>query len=111
MTRQTIRAEAVLQALGDATRRAIVEKLSERPHSVSGLAGPLGVTLTAVAQHLAVLEKAGLVRTEKLGRVRTAQLDNKGLDVLERWIGERRSIWDNRLDRLGAILAEDDDSK
>ena len=103
-------AARVLNALGDATRRAIVERLSERPHSVSGLAEPLGVTLTAVGQHLAVLEQAGLARTEKLGRVRTASLDSRGLDVLQRWIGERRSGLDRSLDRLGDLLAEDDDT-
>jgi DNA-binding transcriptional ArsR family regulator len=103
-------AARVLNALGDATRRAIVERLSERPHSVSGLAEPLGVTLTAVGQHLAVLEQAGLARTEKLGRVRTASLDSRGLDVLQRWIGERRSGLDRSLDRLGDMLAEDDDT-
>ncbi|HEX7947765.1 MAG TPA: metalloregulator ArsR/SmtB family transcription factor [Phenylobacterium sp.] len=99
----------VLNALGDATRRAIVERLSERPHSVSRLAEPLGVTLTAIGQHLAVLEQAGLVRTEKLGRVRTASLDTRGLAVLDRWIHERRSGLERSLDRLGDLLADDDD--
>ena len=99
--------DALFQALGDPTRRAIVERLSERPHSVSALAGPLGVTLTAVAQHLQVLEAAGLVRTEKLGRVRTAQLDPKGLDRLDQWTRERRSVWEQRLDRLGDIFGEE----
>lgn len=100
---------AVLTALGDATRRAIVEKLSERPHSVSRLAEPLGVTLTAVGQHLAVLEACGLVRTQKVGRVRTASLDPRGLEVLERWIRDRRSTLEKSLDRLGDLLAEGDD--
>ncbi len=92
--------DALFHALGDPTRRAIVELLSERPHSVSALAGPLGVTLTAVAQHLQVLEAAGLARTEKLGRVRTARLEPQGLDRLDRWTRQRRSIWERRLDRL-----------
>lgn len=99
--------DALFHALGDPTRRAIVERLSERPHSVSALAEPLGVTLTAVAQHLQVLEAAGLVRTEKLGRVRTAQLDPKGLDLLDQWTRERRSVWEQRLDRLGDIFGEE----
>jgi DNA-binding transcriptional ArsR family regulator len=99
--------DALFQALGDPTRRAIVERLSERPHSVSALAEPLGVTLTAVSQHLQVLEAAGLVRTEKLGRVRTAQLDPKGLDLMDQWTRERRSIWERRLDRLGDIFGEE----
>ena len=99
---------AVLAALGDATRRAIVEKLSERPHSVSRLAEPLGVTLTAVGQHLAILEACRLVRTQKVGRVRTASLDPRGFNTLEQWIRDRRSGLEKSLDRLGDLLAEDD---
>lgn len=83
--------------------------LSERPHSVSRLAEPLGITLTAVTQHLQLLEASGLVHTEKLGRVRTASLDNAGFAALEQWIRDRRSTWERRLDRLGALLAEEDE--
>ncbi len=101
--------DALFHALGDPTRRAVVERLSERPYSVSALAEPLGVTVTAVGQHLQVLEAAGLIRTEKLGRVRTAQIDPSGLDRLDRWTGARRSIWDARLDLLGEIAAGKDD--
>ena len=68
--------DRVFHALGDPTRRAIVERLSEGPLSVSRLATPLGITLTAVVQHLRVLEESGLVHTEKVGRVRTCRLDN-----------------------------------
>jgi DNA-binding transcriptional ArsR family regulator len=98
----------VFHALGDPTRRAIVEKLSERPQSVSALAEPLAITLTAVAQHLQVLEDSGLVRTEKLGRVRTCQLENTGFAALERWIKDRRSMWERSLDRLGELLEEEE---
>ncbi len=111
MAAAKIRAEKVLAALGDPTRRAIVEKLSERPHSVSKLAVPLGITLTGVAQHLQVLEECGLARTEKVGRVRTCSLDTTGLAVLERWIRDRRSTWETGLDRLGNLLDEDDDGE
>jgi len=100
----------VFHALGDPTRRAIVERLSERPYSVSGLAAPLEITLTAVIQHLQVLEESGLVRTQKVGRVRTCSLAPHGLSVLERWIAERRSLWDHRLDQLGDLLAEPDEA-
>jgi DNA-binding transcriptional ArsR family regulator len=96
----------VLHALGDATRRAIVEKLSAGPLSVSSLATPLEITLTAVAQHLQVLEECGLVRTEKTGRVRTCRIDAAGFSVLEQWIQARRSEWERRLDRLGDLLGE-----
>jgi DNA-binding transcriptional ArsR family regulator len=100
----------VFHALGDATRRAIVEKLSEGPISVSGLAKPLDITLAAVVQHLQVLEECGLVHTEKVGRVRTCHIEPVGLSVAEQWISDRRSFWEKRLDRLGDLLAESDEN-
>ena len=96
----------MLHALADPTRRAIVEKLSEGPLSVSQLAVPFDITLTAVVQHLQVLEESGLVHTEKIGRVRTCRIETAGFSVLEKWIGDRRSLWERRLDRLGDLLAE-----
>ena len=101
--------DRVFHALGDPTRRAMVEKLSQGPISVSQLAKPLDITLAAVVQHLQVLEVCGLVRTEKPGRVRTCSLAPDGLAAVERWIRDRRSIWERRLDRLGELLAQDDD--
>ena len=98
--------ERVLRALADTTRRTIVERLSEGPASVSGLAEPLGITLTAVVQHLAVLEEAGLVATEKTGRVRTARRETAGFAVLEQWLRDRRTIWEKRLDALGEMMGE-----
>src|SRR5438270_145014 len=80
-------------ALGDATRRAIIDRLSEGPQSVSRLAGPLNITLTAVAQHLSVLQACGLARTEKVGRVRTCRIDEAGFRTVEQWIAEHRSLW------------------
>jgi DNA-binding transcriptional ArsR family regulator len=100
--------DRVFHALGDPTRRAIVEKLSAGAISVSSLAKPLDITLAAVVQHLQVLERSGLVRTTKIGRVRTCRIETKGLSIAERWIEERRSLWERRLDRLGAVLAEDE---
>src|SRR5690349_24327256 len=100
----------VFEALGDPTRRAIIEKLAERPHSVSGLAEPLNITLTAVGQHLQLLEESGLVRTEKLGRVRTASLNSSGFEAIEEWVRHHRSAWERRLDRLGDLLAEADET-
>jgi DNA-binding transcriptional ArsR family regulator len=82
--------------------------LSVRPHSVKGLAEPLGITLTAVAQQLQLLEKAGLVRTEKVGRVRTCRIDPDGLAVAGRWIEACRPEWSRRLDRLGAFLGQEE---
>src|SRR5271166_5602308 len=101
--------DRVFHALGDRTRRAIVEKLSRGPLSVSRLAMPLDVTLAAVVQHLQVLERSGLVHTEKVGRVRTCRIEPSGLSVAEQWIEDRRSLWEKRFDRLGELLAEPDE--
>lgn len=102
--------DRVFHALGDPTRRAIVEKLSQGPVSVSTLAKPLDITLAAVVQHLQILEKSGLVHTEKIGRVRTCRIETKGLAVAEHWIEGRRSLWEKRLDRLGHMLAEPEEN-
>lgn len=99
--------DRLFHALGDPTRRAILDRLSEQPRSVSGLAGALGVTLTAVGQHLQVLQESGLARTEKVGRVRTCSIAPEGFSTLERWIRAHRTLWEQRLDRLGDVLAED----
>lgn len=104
-----INIDRVFHALGDPTRRAIVDMLSERPLSVSRLAAPLDITLTAVMQHLQVLEESGLVHTEKVGRVRTCRIETAGFTALQQWIGDRRSLWERRLDRLGDLLAEFDE--
>lgn len=94
----------VLDALGDPTRRAIVEQLSRGPCSVSGLAEPLGITVSAVGQHLRVLEGSGLVASDKAGRTRTCRLEPAGLAAVERWIAHCRLLWEKRLDRLGDLL-------
>jgi DNA-binding transcriptional ArsR family regulator len=96
----------VFHALGDRTRRAIVERLRAGPASVSRLAEPLGITLTAVAQHLKVLEEAGLASTRKTGRVRVCRIETSGFALLEQWARARRGEWDRRLDRLGEILGD-----
>jgi DNA-binding transcriptional ArsR family regulator len=102
--------DRIFHALGDPTRRAIMEKLSAGPISVSQLAEPLDITLAAVVQHLQVLEDSGLVQTEKVGRVRTCRIEPAGLSAAEQWITDRRSTWGRRLDRLGDLLAEPDHS-
>ena len=106
MQTQSVAIDRVFHALGDPTRRAMVERLSQGPVSVSRLAEPLDITLAAVVQHLQILEASGLVRTEKVGRVRTCRIEPKGLSLAERWISERRSLWERRFDRLGKFLAE-----
>jgi DNA-binding transcriptional ArsR family regulator len=99
--------DRVFHALGDPTRRRILDRLSHGPISVSHLAGPLSITLAAVVQHLQILEESGLVRTEKLGRVRTCSMEPGGLTMAEQWMRELRSEWERRLDRLGELLAEE----
>jgi DNA-binding transcriptional ArsR family regulator len=97
----------VFDALGDPTRRAMVDRLRGGPLSVSALADPLRITLTAVGQHLQVLEESNLVQTEKIGRVRTCRLEPTGFLALQQWVQDHRSSWERRLDRLGELLAED----
>lgn len=96
--------DRVFHALGDATRRAIVMQLGDGPASVSELARPLPVSLAAVVQHVQVLEASGLVATHKCGRVRTCHLVPDVLREAERWLSQRRNLWERRLDRLGALV-------
>jgi DNA-binding transcriptional ArsR family regulator len=96
----------MFHALSDPSRRMMVERLSRGPASVSELAQPLAMSLPAVVQHLQVLEESGLVRTEKIGRVRTCRIDPAALTMAEQWLNERRLNWEKRLDRLGDILAQ-----
>ena len=103
-----INIDRLFHALGDPTRRALLDRLSQGPVSVSALAGPLGVTLTAVAQHLQILEECGLAHTEKVGRVRTCSVEPAGLSLAAQWVADRRSMWERKLDRLGDFLAEDE---
>ncbi len=100
--------DQVFHALADPSRRAMVERLSRGAASVSELAEPLTMSLAAVVQHVQVLESSGLVRTEKVGRVRTCSIEPAALRTAEHWISERRSLWERRLDRLGDFLAGQD---
>ncbi|MFT3694984.1 MAG: metalloregulator ArsR/SmtB family transcription factor [Kofleriaceae bacterium] len=110
MLNQSATLDAVFQALADPTRRGMVERLSRGPASVSELAEPLDMTMSAVVQHLAVLEQSGLVTTKKIGRVRTCQV-GPALSLAEKWINERRERWERRLDRLGDFLATEEAKK
>jgi DNA-binding transcriptional ArsR family regulator len=100
----------LFHALGDSTRRAILDRLVNKPASVSELAQPLGITVTAVMQHLQILEETNLVHTEKIGRVRTCQLEPTGFHALEQWARDHRTMWERKLDRLGEILSDDKDT-
>src|SRR5215217_8530633 len=99
--------DQVFHALADPARRQMVERLSRGPASVSELARPLPMSLPAVVQHLQVLEMSGLVRSEKVGRVRTCRLEPAALQPVEQWVSARRSTWERRLDRLGDYLADE----
>ncbi len=103
--------DRLFRALGDPTRRAILDMLVERPASVSKLAEPLGITLTAVMQHLEVLEDAKLVHTEKLGRVRTCRIETAGFSALDQWVRNHRTAWERKLDRLGEVLGEEEKNR
>lgn len=98
--------DRVFHALADPNRRVIVERLSRGPASVSELARPLPMSLPAVVQHLHVLEASGLVRSDKIGRVRTCRIEPAALRPVEQWINARRRSWERRLERLGEYLAE-----
>lgn len=111
MLNQSVAADRIpldlaFHALADVTRRAMLDQLSEGPASVSALAQPLAMSLPAVIQHLHVLEASGLVRSEKVGRVRTCSIESGALHTAEQWIAQRRAGWEQRLDRLGEYLAE-----
>ena len=96
--------DLMFQALADPSRRMMVERLSRGPASVSELAQPLAMSLPGAVQHLAVLEAAGLVKSQKIGRVRSCTLDTLAMSQAEQWINDRRIQWQRRLDRLGDYL-------
>jgi DNA-binding transcriptional ArsR family regulator len=101
--------DLLFAALADPSRRAMVDRLIDGPASVSELARPLDMSLPAVVQHLHVLEASGLVRSQKLGRVRTCAIVPTALRAAERWVAERRTAWERNLDRLGEYLAANAD--
>lgn len=109
MLNQSAPLDRVFQALADPGRRLMVERLTHGPASVSELARPLDMSLAAVVQHVQVLEASGLVRSEKVGRVRTCTIEPAALRTAEQWIADRRTSWEHRLDRLGGFLAEHPD--
>lgn len=106
MLNESAQLDLAFQALADPTRRRLLARLSRGPASVSELAQPLPISLPAVLQHLQTLEASGLVQSEKKGRVRTCRIEPKALGRAEGWIAEQRALWEGRLDRLEAYLAE-----
>jgi DNA-binding transcriptional ArsR family regulator len=98
--------DAVIRALADPTRRAIVERLAKSPAVVSELAVPFSMALPSLMQHLSVLENAGVVTSEKHGRVRTVRLRPGALDIVHLWLGEQRTPAEHQADQLGIHLAK-----
>lgn len=115
MDRMESEIDRVFHALGDATRRDMLERLSlgplSTPMSVSQLAEPFQMSLAAVLQHLQVLEAAGLIKSEKVGRVRSCRIHSAGLDLAAQWLAARRPEWERKLDRLERLLGQDGGSK
>ena len=98
--------DQAFHALADGNRRSIVARLARGAASVSELAAPLEVSLPTVMQHLDVLQRSGLVHTEKVGRVRTCRLEPGPMRAVELWLADHRASWERRLDLLGEVLAE-----
>ncbi len=111
MLNQTDQLDRMFTALADGNRRAMIDRLSRGDTSVSDMAAPLGISLPAVMQHLAILEDCGLVTSRKVGRVRTCSLDTAALSQAEQWLNQRREYWNQRLDRLGEMLLETSSEK
>ena len=104
MAQRSVALDRMFRALADPSRRDIVTRLAERPASISALAQRYAMSMSAVLQHLKVLEESGLVRSEKVGRVRTCRLDPRALDAVDRWVTDHRARLQRRLDRLEAYL-------
>jgi len=103
MANQYAQLSTVFYALADPTRRAIVGVLGKGPASVSALAAPFPMALPSFMKHLAVLERSGVIRSNKVGRVRTCELRPKALSRAEQWMAEQRSMWEARSDRMAAF--------
>ena len=106
MLNQSASLDHLFHALADPSRRAVVERLSRGPASVSELAQPLAMSLPSVVQHLQVLEASGLITSQKIGRVRTCRIAPEALGAAERWIRDRRAVWEDRFDRLEDYLQD-----
>jgi len=104
MVQYSSRLDASFAALSDATRRGVVEQLWRGDASISELADRFHMTLTGMKKHVGVLEQAGLVTTQKIGRVRTCRLGRRDLDEEAAWIDGRRRVWNERFDALESVV-------
>ncbi len=103
-----INTDRLFFALGDKTRRHLLGQLALRPMTVTELARAAEISLAAAVQHLEILEEVSLAATEKVGRVRTCRIENRGFDALEQWIRNHRTLWETRLDILSEMLQRSD---
>jgi DNA-binding transcriptional ArsR family regulator len=104
MLNQSAALDKAFHALSDATRRAMLDRLSRGPATVSDLARPFATTLASIVQHIQVLEGSGLIQTAKVGRTRTCRVSKQAVAQVEDWLSARRRLWEDRFDRLGALL-------
>ncbi|MCW5663017.1 MAG: helix-turn-helix transcriptional regulator [Piscinibacter sp.] len=104
MANQSAQLTDVFYALADPTRRAIVGALGRGPQTVSALAAPFEMSLPSFMKHLSVLERSGVVRTHKTGRVRTCELVPRSLTPAERWIAQQRALWEARTERMARFV-------
>jgi DNA-binding transcriptional ArsR family regulator len=106
MPNQTAILDGAFHALADPTRRAVLERLSHGTASVSELAQPFDMALPSFLQHLRVLEDSGLIRSHKIGRVRTCAVNSRCLNEVESWLVTQRKLWETRLNQLDSYLME-----
>ncbi len=106
MANQSVQLDGVFHALADPTRRAVLERLGRGPATTSELARPFDMALPSFLQHLVVLERSGLVRSSKRGRVRTYQVAPESLNAVAGWLADQRQLWNRRLDQLDRVLLE-----
>jgi DNA-binding transcriptional ArsR family regulator len=111
MAQYSAQLDDVFQALADPTRRAVLGQLGTGPASVGELAAPFSMALPSFLKHIRYLENTGWIRTRKTGRVRTCTLERKSFDVIESWLGEQRSIWEDRTDRLERFVTTTNDKE
>jgi len=98
--------DAAFAALSDVTRRGVLERLGQADASITDLAERFDMTLTGMKKHVGVLEQAGLVTTEKVGRVRTCKLGPRRLETVTAWIDKYRELWESRFDELDQVVEE-----
>lgn len=104
MANNAVALDSIFYALADPTRRAVIQRLGRGSATVSDLAEPFDMALPSFMKHVGVLERTGLIRSRKIGRIRTCMLERKNLAAAERWFGEQRAVWAGRYQNLDSLL-------